>query len=145
MSQIASTCSEASRRRQRSGAFTEVVFEMSSYVVFPDDMDDSLDLELAQLSMDFDAGMANDPLLQAKLPSISEVPAPPTDGLEFDARQGAGPLFTQQTPYPEQVQKKTGCRLNRTREKNRLAQARYRERQKVCFNWQDRRSSCGVV
>lgn len=105
---------------------------MCSYMVWPDDIDDSLDLDLAQLSMDFDAaGMFDDPLLQAKLPSLSEVPAPPTEGLAFDPRQSARALFTQQTPYVDQAQKKAGSRLSRTREKNRLAQARYRERQKV--------------
>lgn len=110
---------------------------MSSYGALPEDGmgDDVLDFDLAQLSMDFDANIFDDPLLSAVLPSGPDIPLPALECPTFTTFSGAlEPRVARPGCDKQAKSTKMSTRLDRTREKNRLAQARYRERQKVWFN-----------
>eukprot|EP00892_Ulva_mutabilis_P001036 jgi/Ulvmu1/10933/UM007_0112.1 len=104
---------------------------MCSYMSLPDEFGgDMLDLDLGQLSMDFDADLMNDPLLTAALPDVPQAPASlfwGSDLMNCDATLGSA---FEQGELRARPPKSASNRLERTRERNRLAQARYRERQK---------------
>lgn len=93
-----------------------------------------LDLDLAQLSMDFDVDFLSDPLLETVMFDESDVPLPTCTGPTVIGWPGAAvPSPSESLVFNAQPPKMPGSKLTRTREKNRLAQARYRERQKVCI------------